>query len=1029
MDYNKGPYNSTTNINLGLVSPYTVSSAPTSTPLSISTFASSFGTMETSGNLSDSGPSGLHKKRERVSKACTFCRKKKIKCDGKMPCVHCVNSNGSDCHYAIDVVKKRTRKTKAAMAAAAAAAANSASADINNDHSRRSNGHDSSRSMQTDSSGDRGLSTLYDHDYFGSTRDKISKAPNSKRFDDIDSRMNRLETLLVNLTEKMDHSVLHASRSSSGSRRNSTDSTELQSPPRASLKGPSGLHVGDQVYRDTSEIYKNHGGKEKFSLNPPMSLLPVKNKRLTSDGPTDTYNGLDLFCGNQSILQIFTDTSIEWLESKVGPKNMQAIKPLKNLGNNFVETLDRFSNYFMNPLFEGNNQREFSKLLLDRDLVLYLIDKLEDVFLVSFIVDIKQIRHLVRYYYDHQNNPSLKKRRLHFSEMMMINAILSVCIMEETDARIAQEHERKPKATHAPPLLEKMTLNELVDTQMNFFRNALFYYTRVCVINQNVLTLQGILVMILHSEMGWAPGFNYVMIAVAVRFAHEMGLHRVETLTGLPVERQNLYRRIWYLCQYLDMDICFRDAKPPLINDNDVSTLTERDNYSLLLIEQDDIDHESLLFEAAISTTPLTKDISDKLKRLQGNHAYCGHLLLALTRIRHDSYVKLHSALAKYTSFDQLVESIKGLNNQMFELAESCDHRIKPRFYNEPDFHNYAPQHVFGYGYFGDAGLENSVTFQLTYFLHMMTINRLPFQSSFYDQEENADTARIRNLSVYSARTILHLVLNLKDMDVPLLFYSYIIWFPFAACLYLLTVAINRPSAPESVEDVRLVIETSYNFFGALSKRNGGFGHPHTFNEKMLMTDVISRIVLNIAIIVADEDSDHGFLKDERLMLHLKEAQTLVPKLFMTSRDKSIPKVNFKLADGHSSTSSSNSPTYEQISPAGRQGTVIPVRNPSTGNSHMLPINHHPIRHNDIVRPKDVNANDSPTSSTSTHHRLDSTMMTNIMSHQNDANLNTFPVPNQDESLDYLNDDNMYNLFNGQIYNVPNFFFDNNVGY
>lgn len=1022
-------HNNTTRISIETISPYTPSSVHPSTPHSLSTTASSLHNMDNP-NEANSDNNGS-KKRERVSKACTFCRKKKIKCDGMMPCVHCINSNSSDCHYALDVVKKRTRKTKAAMAAAAAAAAaaNTTSTELNQNNSRRNNNIGNNRSEILETSTSRGLTTIYEQDYFSaSSKDKISKAPNHKRFDDLDSRMNRLESLLVNLTNKMDHSIMRISRSSSGTRRGSFESEDQLSLVTTLINGPPGPLGDEYIKNHDDQIESNsrkNGGKERFSLNP--LSLPGKNKRLAGDAPTDTYNGLDMFCGNQSILQIFTDSSIEWLESKVGPSNAQIVLPLKNLGHNFVQTLDEFANNFMGPLTEGNTRYDFGKLSLDRDVALYLVDKLEDVFLVSFIVDQKQIKTLVKYYYDQQSNPNLRKRRLYFSEMMMINAILSVCLGEEIDYRITQERALKPKPGKREPLgLEKLSVKEMVEYQLNFFRNALFYYTRVCVVNQNVLTLQGILVLILHTEMGWAPGINYVMTAVAVRYAHGMGLHRVETLTGLPSERQCLYRRIWYLCQYLDMDICFRDAKPPLINANDVSTLTERDNHSLHIVDHKEVDHNSVLFDAALSFSPLTKDLSDKLKIIQGNHAYCGHLLLALTRIRHDSYVRLHSALAKYTSFDQLVEVIKGLDNQMFELAESCDHRIKPRFYNEPDFQNFTPKNVFGYGHFGDAGLQNLVTLQLTYFLHMMTINRLPFQASFYDQEENADTARIRNLSVYSARTILSLTLNLKDMDVPFLFYSYIIWFPFAACLYLLTVVINRPGGTECMEDIGLAVEASYNLFGTLREKYAGIEHPHTFNEKMLMTDVIIRVVLNIAINVADSNSEMGFLNDERLQQHLRESHTIAPHLYTITQDKTMPKINFKLADGHSSASSCNSPNFGNISPA-RQTT----RN---GNSHMLPLNYCPIgthiRQNDMIRPKDINTVDSPTSSNSTHHRMDSTpFISTIMGNQNTGNLDSFPIPNQDESLDYLNDGTISNLFSGQYYNLPNFFFDNNVGY
>ncbi|KAI5967955.1 hypothetical protein CANMA_002723 [Candida margitis] len=46
------------------------------------------------------------RKRPRVSKACTYCRKKKVKCDGSLPCLNCQENNEGDCVYVSDPEKK-----------------------------------------------------------------------------------------------------------------------------------------------------------------------------------------------------------------------------------------------------------------------------------------------------------------------------------------------------------------------------------------------------------------------------------------------------------------------------------------------------------------------------------------------------------------------------------------------------------------------------------------------------------------------------------------------------------------------------------------------------------------------------------------------------------------------------------------------------------------------------------------------------------------------------------------------------------
>lgn len=45
--------------------------------------------------------------RRRVSRACDVCRRRKERCDGKLPCVHCASrSGGADCHYSPGVARR-----------------------------------------------------------------------------------------------------------------------------------------------------------------------------------------------------------------------------------------------------------------------------------------------------------------------------------------------------------------------------------------------------------------------------------------------------------------------------------------------------------------------------------------------------------------------------------------------------------------------------------------------------------------------------------------------------------------------------------------------------------------------------------------------------------------------------------------------------------------------------------------------------------------------------------------------------------
>ncbi|BFZ63742.1 hypothetical protein YB2330_004874 [Saitoella coloradoensis] len=69
----------------------------------------------TSGLKPGDGAGPADQKRRRIARACDMCRRKKIKCDGKLPrCTHCSNY-GTDCTFKIEP-KKRTPQPKGASA-------------------------------------------------------------------------------------------------------------------------------------------------------------------------------------------------------------------------------------------------------------------------------------------------------------------------------------------------------------------------------------------------------------------------------------------------------------------------------------------------------------------------------------------------------------------------------------------------------------------------------------------------------------------------------------------------------------------------------------------------------------------------------------------------------------------------------------------------------------------------------------------------------------------------------------------------
>ena len=128
-------------------------------------------------------------------------------------------------------------------------------------------------------------------------------------------------------------------------------------------------------------------------------------------------------------------------------------------------------------------------------------------------------------------------------ELLVMNVALLLCISREQDIR-RQRHSKSHLSRKVRPALDKLTLLDLQRMQ----------------------------------DACWTTSkTNYIMISVAVRLAQEVGLHRFESFEFLSENERNQRRRLWWFCQYFDMELCYRAGRPPLVNYLDVSTFSEND--------------------------------------------------------------------------------------------------------------------------------------------------------------------------------------------------------------------------------------------------------------------------------------------------------------------------------------------------------------------------------------------------------------------------------------------------------------------
>lgn len=737
------------------------------------------------------------KSRNRVSIACTICRKKKIKCDGQIRCLHCVSAN-KDCIYPETTVRRtRTKEPK-----------------------------------------------------------KVDKAQSMKI---LDTRLAKLESLILNLAGKLE---------------------TINDGKSIAMKLESQLEAENGDSESESSTNENDMPLESGFLFK-KGTSPEKPDKLPYDPGNKSFS-IEKYYGIHSTFHIFSHKSIAWIKTKLTPKDAVFVTPLENLPTVFSACSKAYTNLWTEP--HGT-----SKVLLQEgifpdnpNLVGQLLQLFDSIFLAGFLVDAKYVEELTNIYYSNKGILlSAPKRSLRYSELLIMNVAISLCISVAINKRMYSNTESSASSASSNnstfscfPAINAMELDDLIKIQDELFKDAIYYYARISVISDGIRTIQAILLLIIYLETSLVVcDVNYILSSVAVRFAQEIGLHRFESFSHLPEDDRTYRRRLWWFCQYFDMEICYRIGKPPLVNDADVSTFGEKDTDLIFLkVHKDRVKPGSGNILAEI--------VENKLV-----HTYIGHYTILLTRIRSRSYKELFSATVQYNSFRSILKTLTKINSDMKKLLEGMDIRLRPRFYNDPEFKERleaVPNYMNGANL--DCAKENVYAIQLSYFLHLMTINKLPFQMASPDHDENCrDSIQFRNLSLDSSRTILNIVLTIDRHNYPLSFLNWILFFPFAAFLNLLGNCINHPNSPESMRDVSLLIDTSVSFFAHNNRyaEESNNSSSKIYHQRESLCDLSVRIMLKIMIKIMEAHLNIEILKENSfLQSHLSAVETDYPDLY-----------------------------------------------------------------------------------------------------------------------------------------------------
>jgi len=944
----------------------------------------------------------LNDNRKRIRIACDKCRKKKIRCNGLQPCANCIPTN-SECLY-----KERKNKKR--------------------------------------------------------NVDKCKKPNSTKSIDLLDNRLSKLESVITRLTDSLtvitQGSVgkdvlasLHNTGDESNDTTSENDDNNMNYESEENEEN-SNVVTSSTSLRAKSDNESSDGGKLEE---------PKPNKGAHCSFPTEQYFGL------HSIMCIFSNQSLDWIENTLG-RDAETLRPIRNLPILFETRIKSFISKWMDPpVVDAKAKRKLLEKPFPEDhrVVLDFIDTYYSrITSTKVLCPAEDIRPLFEQYYQNLEssrvNGGRRRKRFKQSELLTMTMTLLFAItakVDEDKACGSETNASSPSSQSSlkvstPQNLQNLSDNYLVMLSDSLFDNAIYYYHRISVVSDGLYTIQAILLLIIYIESNFVTSHvNYILSSVAIRFAQEMGLHRYETYRNLEIKEQARRRKIWWYCQFFDVEICFRSGKPPLINSYDVTTNSDIDIKTFFLKNR----HEDL----GLDDTPRPKNVSEQLEQsipemMEYFSKKCDAdsynlVFVSLTKIRANSYNQLFAASAQSKNFEALCKTLESINSEMFDLVDYIPKNARPYLYNDPRF-----KILLG---LDRKEMEYTLGIQLPYFLHLMLINRIPsIVKGSSDSDKIDRMSKFRSISLDSARTILLLVLNLHKSNCLVLFYNWIVFYPASAYLCVAATILNHPSLPETYSDIKLLINASMNFFSM--KQGNKLTNQIFTDSKQLTIGLIMKLMLNVIVkFYETKTSTTIFSDDAVLQEHLRSARSEYPDIYKDPSEFKIKMNKVILGDSPFHNSSVNSGVDER-----NAHKLLASQNLSACNMTASPST-------DLSNTRDANSTNGYEDRRSFSPSLNPSVANILHPNEGTDSSNGMPLRNEgfvphtkdnyqhhalplqqqqqqqqmrqpstlaytpndsifgqnDMFADYMNEDEFSNVLS-QMTNLPNFFFDNNVG-
>lgn len=542
-------------------------------------------------------------------------------------------------------------------------------------------------------------------------------------------------------------------------------------------------------------------------------------------------------------------TFVNHLKKKIPTAYHNIFIPLEMMPSVFSTSVKRFeSSWTEGPAVDLTRQK---LPLEDMFLENYeTVTKLLDIFysqdiLANFVCALEEVKALFALY---SQDKGRKRGLLAESDLLIMNMAVVISVLALLDD-IRRGIWKEDLFTLGRSDL-KGILDQCLASSAILFRKILF-------LSEGIQTVKAIMLAVLYVEFNVSNSrLDRALLTLAIRYAQDVGLHEYEKYTVSTEEQALVWKKLWCIIEYFDVEMAYRKGVPPLIRLEDCLPKCEgMEKHSLHVINEIlELDYESDYFMATYD------------------------FLRALSWVRNKS---LSSASTfKYKTHLQVLEIIEDLKQEMADLAMLFPTRYRPVLVSEAPLDvNVLAQWVQS-GEKMKTGRFLILVARLNFLSHLMFLNTIPFMYNMPSPDKLGKTyEELKQRSVDCARTILETATVLRCPQLPAMLLNCVIHHIVSAFLCLLYKCVDNTDDLQNSSDISLLIKVANSSFQFSDSESQEPIRDWITKEKKY--ELLCLAGLNIGCKIIDSKTEEDVLLNEtEFNEHYSKLAQLFPSIF-----------------------------------------------------------------------------------------------------------------------------------------------------